>query len=133
MGTTHLQLPPVYLVHNEFLRDDELLSLERQLGEALRYNVREANVILASGIKGSRRAIQELQSLGVAPKAAVLRKIGEVANNHESVIRKANRLNPNKRRKVDTGPEGKEIIIIDSSTESEDEHVPVIKNQRTAS
>jgi len=125
MGSPCLPLPPVYLVHNEFLRDSELLALERQLGGALRYNIKEANIILARGIKGPRRAIQELQSLGVAPKSAQTHTTGiieGVTKDQKSAKKKTNSMSLNKWRNIDKTLDGKDVIILDSSTESEDEN-----------
>jgi DNA polymerase IV len=108
-----LQFPPIYLL-NFRIPTYELLKLERQIGEPLVTNITEAKVVIGKVTKKARAKI-EFQTRGVCTEEVVHTK-------DEDVVTQDGRHSPppKKRRRIDKS-EGKEVISIDSSTESEPE------------
>lgn len=107
-----LHLPPVYLL-NFRLPTSEVLKLEREIGEPLVRDISEAKIVIGKVTRKSRAQL-EFKSRGVHTEEVV----------HETDDYKAqddrNAQTPQKRRRIDEG-KTREVITVDSSTESEPE------------
>ncbi|TAQ87707.1 hypothetical protein B7494_g3953 [Chlorociboria aeruginascens] len=108
-----LKFPTIYLI-GSFLSLEKLHELEKELHDrgCLTYNIREAQVVIGN-LRQPQRAKFELQVLKLYTEA-VKQGISEQGHGSE-------RCGQRKRKRVDVQADGKEIISLDSSTESESE------------
>lgn len=112
---TKLEFPPLYLLKFN-IESSKLLALELEIGDPLVRDLREAKVVIGN-ISQKKRALLEFRIRHVYTEEVVdaeLRLKDEVEDAGISTRAR-------KRRKTEKNPQGKEVITVDSSTESEDE------------
>jgi DNA polymerase IV len=107
-----LLFPPIYLL-NFRIPTDEVLKLEREIGEPLVRDISEARVVIGKVTKRNRVQL-EFKSRGVYIQEVVRETESNEAQGGSDASR------PKKRRKVDKVAT-KEVITIDSSTEPDSE------------
>ena len=107
-----LPLPPIYLL-NFRIPTDEVLKLEKDIGEPLVRDISEAKVVIGRVTRKSRAQL-EFKSRGVH-----IEEIEQEIENMEADDAVDNS-RPKKRRRVGKG-DANEAIVIESSTESEPE------------
>jgi DNA polymerase IV len=125
MASTSLDLPPIYLFETG-LSLENLVRLERQLGPALVQDIKEARIILADTPQW-RRAMNILNA-HLTPKGVKTRRMfPRLEGGDEQVVAvpavAADPPRPKKRRRIETNSAGREVINVDSSTESESEAI----------
>jgi DNA polymerase IV len=112
VGETPPEFPPIYLL--KFNIDSyDLLALEREIGDALVTSISEAKVVIGN-ITQKKRALLEFRIRKVHTEEVVDEKLLLQDEAKDSQRAK-------KKRKIEKKKQGKEVITIDSSTESEDE------------
>lgn len=109
-----LSFPPIYLL-NFRMSTDEVLKLEREIGEPLVRDISEAKAVIGKVTKKSRAQL-EFKSRGVHVEE-VQPEIERIEAQDE-----IDALRPKKRRRVRRG-DSKEAIVIDSSAGSETESI----------
>ncbi|KAG9229214.1 hypothetical protein BJ875DRAFT_205614 [Amylocarpus encephaloides] len=117
-----LQFPSIYLLQGHLDGNlDELHRLERQLDVV--FNTDEAEVFLAD-VKSATRAKFELRKLQIYTEDAGYESEVEKCRQKETI--------PRKRRKVTTNAEGKDVVSLDSSSESDAASDDDIRRKKTA-
>ncbi|KAF4638054.1 hypothetical protein G7Y89_g3 [Cudoniella acicularis] len=106
-----LKFPPIYLLKS-FLKVDELHKLAKQIDPV--YNLEEAELILGN-IKTAKRAAHDLRTLKLFTEEVVSK--GKI--NDTSEAENERRTRPKKKQRVNKDKDGKDVITLDSSTESE--------------
>lgn len=116
--TMPLEFPPIYLLKAYIERDpQELRRLEKEIRPV--WNTREAKIFLGK-LQSNRRAEFELCKLGLNVKEVQGLKDARQAKTESQ---SDSRSTPRKRRKIDNALDvnGKEIITLDSDTESDND------------
>jgi DNA polymerase IV len=117
-----LVLPPTYLLQVR-LTFERLQELEEQIGEALTYDISEAKLVLGK-VNQKQRAVFELRSRNLWTEEVAQAKgndIGVKSDDDKMVVAP-----PRKRRRIEN-EKGKDVVVLDSDTEPEDDHVPQMK------
>ena len=107
-----LPFPPIYLL-NFRIPTDEVLKLEREIGDPLVRDISEAKVVIGK-VTTKSRAQLEFKSRGIQTEE-VQPEIERIGAQDE-----ADAMRPRKRRRVGKR-DSSEVIVVDSSTESEPE------------
>jgi DNA polymerase IV len=123
-----LTFPPIYLLKSHLERDPKELH---RLEEAIHvvWDIKEAKLVLGI-VKSKTRVALELRKLGLDTEEVVrVQKHG--ADGAQGNVRNSY---SNKRRKIDRSTDGKEVIALDSETESESDtgNEGSIERKRTA-
>lgn len=125
-----LTFPPIYLLKSHLERDPKELH---QLEEALHvvWDIKEAKLVLGK-VKSKSRAALELRKLGLdTEEVAKVQRAGE-GREHSNAVESSSK----KRRKIERiYVDGKEVIALDSETDSEPNAVneDISQRKRTAS
>ncbi|KAH6668799.1 hypothetical protein B0J14DRAFT_150806 [Halenospora varia] len=120
-----LDFPPLYLLKTR-IRHDELQKLEKEMedGGFLVFDIKEAELVLGN-IGTKKRAQHDLRALQIWTEDA---RAGE---QHEDDAR--SKESPRKRRKLSNDKNGREVINIDSSTESDEGMFTAARNSKKSS
>ncbi|KAH8671992.1 hypothetical protein BGZ60DRAFT_374299 [Tricladium varicosporioides] len=119
-----LKFPPLYLLKTR-IRHDELQKLEKEMDNRgfLVFDIKEAELVLGN-IGTKKRAQHDLRALQIwTEDARVSETPGGDARSKES---------PKKRQKLSINNSGREVINIDSSTESDEEINTQVGNSNTS-
>lgn len=115
-----LEFPPLYLLDFRFPDKEELFILERQIGDGydgpLVRDIYEAKIVIGR-VTEKNRARFELRKRGLHTEEVINEK---TLGQDEAEVEETDAPQA-KRRKLEKREDGKEVINVDSSTESEDE------------
>jgi DNA polymerase IV len=125
-----LVFPPLYLL--EFrIPKTELYELEREIGDdhdgPLVRDIREAKVVIGR-LNQRGRALHELRTRGLHTEEVVDVKTLERTEEQDEMNDRPRA----KKRKVEKRKDGKEVITVDSSTESEDEPSVSLRSRKSS-
>ncbi|TVY39394.1 DNA polymerase type-X family protein [Lachnellula occidentalis] len=111
-----LEFPPIYLLKAHFKDLSELNALGKKIGVVFNTKEEAVNLFLAhEKLKSKVRIELELRQIGVATEAVV----SGPEFNHGKKEQAQKGPPPRKRRKVEKNSDGRDLIVLDSSTESE--------------